>query len=129
MRKKKIYIGQVKKCLNYDRYMQDGDESILLADEISSKTMRTFTEFSYPNTMIVNNFALLIKQDDESFIWINNGKRRMIKTNPTEDEQFFVNEDRLYSYYKSESSKGFVSKKKLMLKYMCDPSIPYGINH
>lgn len=129
MRKKNIYIGQVKECLNYDRYIQDGDESIQLIDQKSDVERRTFTESLCPNTRIVNNYALLIKQDDESFLWISKDGRRLLHTSPTKDEPFFVSDENPHKFYEQKSSKGFISRKRLVLEYKCDPRIPYGVEH
>lgn len=103
-----VYIGTIKKCLNYERYKKDGKESYMPDCQIGSLEMG----FTYRNTKEINTQAILIKSKNNQYhqFKLNNTlldnirivfncKSSSLTEQPDDDYSIFVDETTLIPYY------------------------------
>lgn len=116
IKKNQIFIGTIKKCKNYERYMED-------------------------NVDIIDSYAALIKVTDNKYIYIETLKNfvedlivdmgfsiKVLGTKPEKDGDLFVDETDLIEYY-SKSNEENISVRKLKKEFLIDPRIPKGIDN
>lgn len=125
IKKENIFIGQVLECASLDRYKRDGEKSIIPSFQIGSMTESEV----FNNIKIVDNYALLIRQD-ECYLYVSvSGKKALLNTSPSDENRFYVNESSLKSYYDIKEHNKKISQRKLVKEYIYDPRIPIGIDN
>ena len=122
MRKVDILIGTIKRCDDIKNYQKYGESQYIKEtdfDDISFGVIESYT------TNITNQ-AILIRYDNERFIWLNSlnheendliiaGKLpvKILKTEPKKDNDLFVDtKAKLVPYYNYELSQN-ISLKQL----------------
>jgi len=103
MQSERKYIGTLKVCNDlyfYERY----GEARYVAD-FSMRSLTTGTIHIYAEVLCEN--AVLLKIENEKYLWINNGEQRLLDIKPSKDELIFVDKDTLVPYEKGKTkSKG-----------------------
>jgi len=131
-----VYVGTIKKCLNYERYKKDGERSYIPDCKIGSLEMG----FSCRNTEEINNQAILIKSKDNQYHQFKltntlldnikivfNSKSSSLTEQPNDDYGTFVDEKTLIPYYKNQPKS--LSLRKLKRDVLMDPRIKTRIEH
>lgn len=137
IKRNQIFIGTIKKCKNYERYMKDGDKSYIGEFSINKTKYGTVLD----NVDIIDSYAALIKVTDDKYICIQTLKNfiedfvvdmgfsiKVLGINPEKDGDLFVDESDLMEYY-SKSNEENISVRKLRKEFLIDPRIPKGIDN
>lgn len=109
IKKSKIYLGTIKKCLNAARFKEYGETRFIPQDRICSVV--SGVSVSYADTYA--NEAVLLKGSNDKYINVNEIKSikdlvlfklglsgKIMHSSPESDEELFVDESSLKQYYK-----------------------------
>lgn len=134
-----VYVGTIKRCLDLEGYKRDGDSTFLPDWEMSTGTSTILSGFSKPNTKIVKEQAILIKNKHDNFYefkltntFFDNLKIifnlwNCLYNKPWFNDELFYDEKSLVPYYEEQPKK--LSFRKLKNDLLCDPRIKTGIEH
>ena len=138
MKKEDIFVGTIKQCLNVYGYKNNGDSAYVKEMVLGSMSIGTRIHY----TEKITSKAILIKYDEERYIWLNalNSLQedllvtcgfpvKVIKTTPEHDKDLFVDTScPLVPYYKKDLHKR-TNVMRLRKEISLDPRIPGGIKH
>lgn len=135
-----IYIGTIKKCLDIKNYNKDGDYTFSPDCEISTSCSKMEFGFNRPNTVVINDQAILIENGYGHFYnykldngFIDNLKiilddgPSIINSKPKHNDELFYDKSSLVPYYEEQPKK--LSFRKLRNDLLSDPRIKSGIEH
>jgi len=121
MKNKDIFIGTIKKCNNLYCYNEYGEERYVG----DFRTRCVESGFIHRYVDIIDEEAMLIKVNDEEYIWVNSTLNFMnelfvnvgipVKTIgicPTYDNDYFIDKETVVPYFKEDENKR-VSVKSL----------------
>lgn len=130
MLRENIYVGNIKKCVNYKRYKEDGEKTFLPSFEISSQTSSIVEGSVVPNSKILYEKELFVKIDDDKYIPLFelesllrriafdfNLYQNYLTTYPTFDKLCYVDETSLEPLYTKEVGKQKVKLRKEIKSY------------
>ena len=131
-----IYVGTIKKCLNYENYLKDGDNTFQPDFQIN----HTQHSFLINNTKIISDQAILIKTKTNNMyrFRINSPildgikiyfdiKKYSISNKPNSNHDIFYEENSLKPYYEKQPKK--VKIKTLKHNLLNDARIKGGIEY
>ena len=134
-----VYVGTIKKCLNYRGYKKDGDTSFVPLDCISTNTTKIVSGIEKSNVETINDQAILIKHSNNHFYEFkltNTFKENLkiifgdldsaIKLEPESDGDLFLGRE-AFPYYEEQPKR--LSLRKLRMDLLMDPRIKSGIEH
>lgn len=128
-----VYIGTIKKCLNFEEYQKYGEvKPTLQIDREESKTMAVETHLGEPICVPINTHAVLIQDKDDNFYQFDmNGKLfhklHLILRYPSYVSNQYYDKNTLVPYYLDQPKR--LSLRKLKKDLINDPRIPMGIEH
>ena len=128
-----VYIGTIKKCLNFGKYQKHGEvKPTLQLDREESKTMTVETYLGEPICVPINRQAILIKDKNDNFYQFNFNNKwfnrlQLMLDYPIYTNDYYYDKKTLVPYYSEQSKR--LSLRKLKKDLLNDPRIPMGIEH
>lgn len=142
MKKENIFVGEIRKCIDYESYLKHGENYYIADFELKSKTSKIEFGTSISTYKIIKENAILIKINDDRYIWLDTVLNPIdalfvdlgfnfdsLDTKPTEKNMVYVSSSSLKSYYDKEEQNQKIRVKKLKHDVLLDPRLPLGIEH
>lgn len=128
-----VYIGTIKKCLNFEDYQKYGEvKPTLQLDREESKTMVVENHLDDSICVPINRQAVLIKDKNDNFYQFDmNGKLfhrlHLVLKYPSYVSNQYYDKNTLVPYYSEQPKR--LSLRKLKKDLINDPRISIGIEH
>ena len=137
MKNSDIYIGTIKKCNDVYCYEKYGEERYVGSFKINNTELGEVHKY----VDVITDQAILIKVNNEKYIWLNQIEtfsdellvnlgiaKKTINTQPSNDNDLFVEKNTLIPYFKNIENKN-LNVAKLKTKILTDSRIKFGIEH
>lgn len=129
LKKKDVFTGNIMKCINYNRYIIDGNESNMHEVFYSGELLKN-KKIKISNTKIIKEKVLLIRVDKNVFSYFGNEDLSVIKnlffspfaykyllfTYPSQDNLNYIDYNSVEPLYSKEEQEETISLKKLIRK-------------